>query len=296
MIKKITYSFPKPIEAFEVIGHDDTLNEFRSAWRQKDKFSIHPVWMFTGVKGIGKATLAHILAKEIYGNIGDFFLIDIDNNIDKNGILKKDSKIISVYTIRKVIEKLHVSSMSGGWRVVLIDSMDELNNSASNALLKVLEEPPEKTIFFLIVNKLSNVLPTIRSRSRVQKMMPLSKENLKKLCSKFDINLENEDILDISNGSFGKIAKLKETSGDLIYNELIESLKNKKSFNTMSIVKKLNSDIELYDIVLDVIAYFGLSDLYKESLPKINEMINLHLDPEITLFSIINEIQLRLSK
>lgn len=295
MVKKNIFSFPKPTDSTEVIGHDNILNNFKTAWNLKDKFPIHPVWMFTGTKGIGKATLAHTLAKEIYGDVGDFFLIDADNNIDKDGN-KKESSIISVYTVRKVIENLHFSSMSGEWRVVLIDSMDELNKSASNALLKILEEPPEKTIFFLIVNKLSNVLPTIRSRSRVEKMMPLSKENLKYLCSKFHIDLDNDCILDIANGSFGRIARLKETSGDIIYNDLINSLKNKKSFNIMPIVKKLNTDTQLYDIVLDVIAYFGLSDLYKDALNKITEMVNLHLDPEVTLFSIIKEIQLRLSK
>ena len=296
MVKKSNFYFPKPIDATEVIGHDNTISEFKNAWKLKDEFSIHPVWMFTGTKGIGKATLAHTLAKEVYGNIGDFFLVDIDNNIDKNGALKKDSNIISVYTIRKVIEKLHVSSMSGEWRVVLIDSVDELNKSASNALLKILEEPPEKTIFFLIVNKLSSVLPTIRSRSRVQKMTPLSNDNLRYLCSKFNISLESDSLLEISNGSFGKIAKLKELDGDIIYNDLINFLETKKSFNIMSIVKKITADIQLYDIVLDVIAYFNLSNLYKEALIKITEMINLHLDPEVTLFDIINEIQTRISK
>ena len=52
------------------------------------------------------------------------------------------------------------------WRVAVIDSMDELNREASNALLKMLEEPPSNTLFFLVSHAPGRLLPTIRSRCR----------------------------------------------------------------------------------------------------------------------------------
>ena len=130
------YNFPHPMDNEYLVGHADTLRNFIMAWNQRDTHPIHPVWMLTGPMGIGKATLAYKIAKMVYGNIGDFFIIDQDRNIDKDGKPKPDGKVISVYTVRAMIDKMQMSSMSGDWRVVLIDSVDQLNTAASNAILK----------------------------------------------------------------------------------------------------------------------------------------------------------------
>ena len=163
MAKKNTplYEFPHPMDNDMVIGHDATLGAFNDAWAARDKYPLHPVWMLTGPRGIGKATLAYKIAKMVYGNVGDFFIIDMERNIDKDGRIKSDGKSISVFTVRATIEKMQMSSMSGEWRVVLIDSVDELTTAAANAILKLLEEPPAKTLFLLVVHQLSNVLPTV---------------------------------------------------------------------------------------------------------------------------------------
>ena len=118
------YQFPHPMENERLVGHADTLRSFMDAWDNRDTHPIHPVWMLTGPKGIGKATLAYKIAKMVYGNVGDFFIIDQERNIDKDGKPKPDGKVISVYTVRAMIDKMQMSSMSGDWRVVLIDSVD----------------------------------------------------------------------------------------------------------------------------------------------------------------------------
>ena len=288
------YSFPHPMDNDCLIGHSDTLRNFVNAWEKRAQHPIHPVWMLTGTQGIGKATLAYKIAKMVYGNVGDFFIIDQDRNIDKEGKPKPDGKVISVYTVRAMINKMQMSSMSGDWRVVLIDSVDQLNTSASNAILKLLEEPPEKTLFLLVVHQLANVLPTVRSRARVEKMRPLSISELRELCIRFlpDEDVET-DTLRLANGSFGKIANLKKSGGDALYAELIDALNNKhiNSADIMTIAKKIAPIPELHGILLDAIAYFGLADLYPAATRSIADLKNLYLEPEIGIFKIIMEIK-----
>lgn len=288
------YNFPHPMDNEYLVGHRDVLQNFMTAWERRDSHPIHPVWMLTGPMGIGKATLAYKIAKMVYGNVGDFFIIDMDRNIDQHGKPKPDGKVISVYTIRTVIEKMQMSSMSGDWRVILIDSVDELNTSASNAILKLLEEPPAKTLFLLVVHQLANVLPTVRSRARVEKMRPLTISQLRELCAKFIPEDEvSTETLRLSNGSFGKIANLKKSGGDVIYAELIELLKSKTatSADAMMLAKKIAPAPELHGILLDAVAYFGLAELYPNVTHAIADIKNVNLEPEIGIFKIIMEIK-----
>ncbi|MBQ7055703.1 MAG: AAA family ATPase [Alphaproteobacteria bacterium] len=288
------YNFPHPMDNDCLIGHSDVLHSFVSAWENRAQHPIHPVWMLTGTQGIGKATLAYKIAKMVYGNIGDFFIIDMERNIDDKGKPKPDGKVISVYTVRAMINKMQMSSMSGDWRVVLIDSVDQLNTSASNAILKLLEEPPEKTLFLLVVHQLANVLPTVRSRARVEKLRPLSISELRELCVRFMPDEDvGTDMLKLANGSFGKIANLKKSGGDTIYAELIDTLNDKRgtSADIMTIAKKIAPVPELHGILLDAIAYFGLADLYPAATRSIADLKNLYLEPEIGIFKIIMDIK-----
>ncbi len=290
----LDYEFPHPMDNDYMVGHSETLRNFVNAWGNRETHPIHPVWMLTGPMGIGKATLAYKIAKMVYGNVGDFFIIDQERNIDKDGKTKSDSKTISVYTVRAMMNKMQLSSMSGDWRVVLIDSVDQLNTAASNAILKLLEEPPAKTLFLLVVHQLANVLPTVRSRSRVEKMRPLTISQLRELCAKF---IPEEDVstetLKLANGSFGRIANLKKSGGDAIYAELIEILNNKHatSADVMGLAKKIAPAPELYGILLDAIAYFGLAELYPVATHSIADIKNIYLEPEIGIFKIIMEIK-----
>lgn len=288
------YNFPHPMDNEYMVGHADTLKSFMDAWDKRDTHPIHPVWMLTGPMGIGKATLAYKIAKMVYGNVGDFFIIDQERNIDKDGKPKPDGKVISVYTVRAMIDRMQMSSMSGDWRVILIDSVDQLNTAASNAILKLLEEPPAKTLFLLVVHQLANVLPTVRSRARVEKMRPLSISQLRELCIKF---MPEEDIgtdmLRLASGSFGKIANLKKSGGDVIYAELIDLIEDTRanSSDIMNLAKKIAVDPALHGILLDAIAHFGLADLYPVATHAIADIKNVYLEPEIGIFRIISEIK-----
>ncbi len=292
--KEVLFKFPKPIDNDCLIGHEDTLKTFIDAWNKRDEYPIHPVWMLCGPRGIGKATLAYKIAKMVYGNVGDFFIVDMENNIDKDGKPKTDGKEIYVHTVRAMIEKMQMSSMSGKWRVILIDSVDELNKSAENAILKLLEEPPQQTLFLLVTHQLSNVLPTVRSRARVEKMRPLTISQLRELCVKFMGEEEiSSEILKLANGSFGKVANLKASGGDIIYEELLHVLtdKNSNASDMMSVATKIAGTPALFGIVLDAIAHFGLADLYPMASNTIADINRLNLRADITIFKIIAEIK-----
>jgi len=292
--KEVLFEFPNPMDNDCLVGHKSTLETFINAWNGRNEHPIHPVWMLCGPRGIGKATLAYKIAKMVYGNVGDFFIIDLARNIDERRNEKSDAKMISVHTVRAMIEKMQMSSMSGQWRVVLIDAVDELTVAAENAVLKLLEEPPQQTLFLLVTHQLSNVLPTVRSRARVEKMRPLTIPELRELCTRFMGDTEvSDDILKLSNGSFGKIANLKASGGDIIYEELLRMLKDKNSnaSDAMNIATKIATEPALYGLVLDAIAYFNLSDLYPVATRAVSDISRLNLRADITIFKIINEIK-----
>ena len=161
-------------------------------------------------------------------------------------------------------------------------------------ILKLLEEPPQQTLFLLVTHQLSNVLPTVRSRARVEKMRPLTISQLRELCFKFMENEEiSPEILKLANGSFGKIANLKASGGDVIYEELLNALtdKNSTASDMMDVATKIASAPALYGIVLDAIAYFGLADLYPMASNTIADINRLNLRGDITIFKIITEIK-----
>ena len=292
--KAIEYDFPHPMDNDTLVGHADVMKAFIDAWNNRDVHPVHPVWMLAGPRGIGKSTVAYKIAKMAYGNVGDFFIIDLARNLGNDGKIKADAKTISVATARAMIDRMQMSSMSDDWRVVLIDSVDELSTSASNAILKLLEEPPAKTLFLLIVHQLSNVLPTVRSRARVEKMRPLTISQLRELCFKF---LPEEDVstetLKLASGSFGKIAKLKSSGGDEVYEALIEHLDNPRgdASDAMNLAKKIAASPDLYPILLDAIAHFGLADLYPVATHIIADINRVNLEPELSIFKIIMEIR-----
>ena len=288
------FEFPNPMDNDCLIGHENTIRTFMDAWNNRETHPLHPVWMLCGPRGIGKATLAYHIAKIVYGNVGDFFIIDLARNIDERGNAKSDAKMISVNTVRAMIERMQMSSMSGQWRVVLIDSVDELSVAASNAILKLLEEPPQQTLFLLVTHQLSNVLPTIRSRARVEKMRPLTISQLSELCAKFMGDTEiNSEILKLANGSFGKIANLKSSGGDIIYEELLNVLRDKSSnaSDVMNVATKIAASPAIYGILLDAIASLNLADLYPIANNAIADINRLNLKADIAIFKIIMEIK-----
>ena len=144
--------------------------------------------LISGARGIGKATLAYEFAVHLLagggdeegtrrrmqaGGHSDFLLVrqEIDPKKDE---LKQE---ISVDQARKVAQFLAMTPGESKWRVVIIDSIDNLNVNAANAILKILEEPPPQSILMLVSHTPGRLLPTIRSRCRSVKLAPLSRDD-----------------------------------------------------------------------------------------------------------------------
>ena len=91
---------------------------------------------------------------------------------------KRLSTEIAVEDVRAGLQVFHLSAAFGGWRVAIVDSADELNPNSANALLKTVEEPPERALILLVSHRPGQILPTIRSRCRQLRLDPLTEDEV----------------------------------------------------------------------------------------------------------------------
>lgn len=150
-----------------------------------------------------------------------------ENERHKNFLDGKFSQEIRVSEIRQLTSFLSLSATEGGRRVVIVDAADEMNTAAANALLKMLEEPPARTILLLIAHQPSRLLPTIRSRCRELRLGPLAAEDLARALAQAGIAAEPEQeaaLAALSGGSVGEAVRLINLGGLAIYSELVRLL------------------------------------------------------------------------
>ena len=229
-------------------GHKTSRLDFLDAFNTN---RLHHAWMISGPRGIGKATLGYKISKFILSRNQSSELINnelqntldipldhpVSRRIDALGEpnlylvrriwdekLKKFKQNITVDEIRKLKNFFNMSATDGGWRVAIIDSADEMNNSAANALLKILEEPPKKVLILLITHQPLRLMPTIRSRCRSLTCKSLSSEDLTKALEQLEIGdvYNNEQINILANGSVGSSVELTSNDGIEIYNSFIQ--------------------------------------------------------------------------
>lgn len=179
-----------------ILGHDAAIAQFAGAWARR---SIHHAWLLAGPKGVGKALFARAAATRVLADAAGPLvsapgietpsdhriakLIEAGSHPDMRLLqrLPKDkgeglARSISVDQVRAVAQVLDFTPALSPWRVVVIDSADDLERSAANALLKMLEEPPPNTIFLLVSHAPGRLLPTIRSRCRRLEFAPLDSD------------------------------------------------------------------------------------------------------------------------
>jgi DNA polymerase-3 subunit delta' len=216
-----------------IVGQDRAVEQFASAW---DSRKLHHAWLLAGPKGVGKATFAHTAARRVLAEAAGppvelpgletpddhpiVKLVEAGSHPDmrwlerlvneKTGSLKQD---IAVSQIRELAEFMGMTAALSPWRVAVIDPIDELNPSAANALLKILEEPPANTLFFLVSHAPGRLLPTIRSRCRRLDFQPLEDAAMASILEAQALDVsskEREKVIAMSFGSAGRALAFAE--------------------------------------------------------------------------------------
>ncbi len=243
---------PHPRQTARLIGQQPAESAFLSAYNAG---RLHHGWLISGPRGVGKATLAWRIARFLLAtpdSDGGMFAppspdtLDIaDSNpiarrllalsesrlhllrcgLDEKG--EKLRQVIRVDEVRKLITFFNLSAADGGRRVAIIDAADEMNPSAANALLKLLEEPPPMVTFLLISHQPGRLLPTIRSRCRELRLSPLSPADLSDALTQAGGAIDPADstaLAELAGGSVGEAFRLTNLDGLKLYATLIRLL------------------------------------------------------------------------
>lgn len=234
---------PHPRFAAQVFGQERAAQAFLDAYNGG---RMHHAWLISGPKGVGKATLAWQIAR---------FLLSQDSNsqfappgdlmvdpgapvmsrisalaeprllLCRRGWDEKKKRLKTVITIdevRKLKSFFNLSAADGGWRVAIVDAADELNTSAANGLLKILEEPPEKVVILLVAHQPSKLLPTIRSRCRSLRCETLGDSDLGKVLAQVGQQADMSPALAaLSGGAPGQAIRLLADDGVKLYGQII---------------------------------------------------------------------------
>ena len=233
---------PHPGECHQLVGHDQTVSFLLKQFNEE---KIHHALLISGPKGIGKVTLAlklagHFLSNpdKVDGGDGDLIIcsqLEVERKIaarshpnllhlsrpwDQKS--KKFKTKLTVDEVRLTVPFFGKAKAEQGWRIAVVDSLDDMNANASNALLKILEEPPEKTIFFIVAHSLRSVMPTIRSRCQHLPLRPLDNEQMLKILNGFDVleDLSDDEtklLLELSEGSVRRAIILAREEGLELY-------------------------------------------------------------------------------
>lgn len=150
-----------------VIGHESVLTQFK---KMIEAGTLNHAYVLVGPEHVGKQTVATWIAaqllqvsEETIARHPDVLLVTRAYD-EKNERYKRD---LTINEIREAVQFASESSFQGGYKVIIISDAERLNSEAGNALLKMLEEPPSQTIFFLLYETVGAIMPTIRSRSQV---------------------------------------------------------------------------------------------------------------------------------
>src|SRR4051794_5775418 len=219
-----------PRETSVLFGHREAETALLAAYRSG---RIPHAWLIGGPQGIGKATLAYRMARFVLAhgqplalsvqraedlaiNPDDAVarqvaasshggLLTLERTANDRGVMRT---VITVDETRETIGFFGSTAAAEGWRVCIVDTVDELNPNAANALLKILEEPPQQSLFLLVSHAPARVLPTILSRCRKLLLRPLATENVIRAAAKAGNIATNDPLLvEAAGAAEGSVAR-----------------------------------------------------------------------------------------
>ena len=237
-----------------LIGHKVYLNNLEHLYKEN---KLPNKILLSGYKGIGKALLIKNFLYKVFDDDNSHALINNNSHPNILNIKKKDDKkIIEIDQIREIIKFTNQSSFNNKSRFIVIDDVEYLNISSSNALLKSLEEPNFNVNFFLVYNSNLKILDTIKSRC-IEIKINLNQEDTKLIVNKYFDDEVYENINDSLSNFYSTpnflillVNYLKENDLSLVdtnINILIRNIIVNKHYNKNIFVKDyLNYIIELF--------------------------------------------------
>lgn len=236
-------------------------------------------WMITGPRGVGKATLAwHIARHLVAGGRGDTLRMDPAEPVFRRVAAlaapevflcrrpwdEKTQRLrtrITVDEARALKSFFQLSATDGGWRVAIVDSADEMNEAAANALLKILEEPPPRAALLLVCDQPARLLPTLRSRCRELRCAPLAPDDLAAALRDAGADagaVAPDTLATLAGGSVGAAFRLIELEGVALHDQIATLLARAPGLDENRAIALADScagrDAEArYDLVLDLL-------------------------------------------
>lgn len=262
-------------------GHEA---EYQSFTKAMENGKLHHAWMLYGQRGIGKATFAYKIAKMLLSgfNEPDSRTLKLVENASHPDLFVVESTAegdltsasIKIEEVRKLLDFLRLTPALSKRKVVIIDSVDQLNTNGANALLKALEEPSVHTTFLLISSSYGAVPPTIRSRCTMLKFKPLTLEQFQKALPKPKTDVR--ELYELSNGSLysasilleGKNIEFAKTLKELV-------LKGADLPQLMELIKKLEKD-EAWECFTKLVSQF----IAERAKSKLHDLQNANRDVE----------------
>jgi DNA polymerase-3 subunit delta' len=225
---------PHPRETYRLSGQGAALARAAHAIRGA---RVPSAWLIAGAPGVGKATFAYTIARYLlrYGATAEG---PADLAVAPNDIVSKqieaqshpgllvlarrvDDKgkmptALKVGEIRRLSGFFGLTSALGGWRVAIVDTADDMNEEAANALLKILEEPPPRGLLLVLAHAPGRLLPTIRSRCQRFDLKPLEEDTLLAELAERLPDMDEKDriaLVHLAEGSLGLALRLVSEDG-----------------------------------------------------------------------------------